>query len=263
VNPDTYYRDHWLDVDPDRVENYEEMFRWRPQLAPLLEPAELAPGQTVIDYGCGPGMLALELARRVGPGGRVYGVDINALFLERARKHAEGEGLADRIELRRIERDEIPLSAESADRLVCKNVLEYVERPDEVVREFYRVLRPGGLAHVIDSDWGMLAIEPLGPERLEPIYQAARIAYRTPLVGRRLYGWMRQAGFRDVRIRVLAGPDTEGRAAPVLLHMAKYARDAATLDPAVIEAFVADVKRSIEAGTYLFILPQFLATGVR
>jgi hypothetical protein len=43
--------------------------------------------------------------------------------------------------------------------------------------------------------------------------------------------------------------------------MAKYARDAGTLDPAYLDAFVADVKRSIEDGSYLFLLPQFLVTG--
>ena len=58
------------------------MFRWRPEMAPLLAPAALEPGLHVADYGCGPGMLSLELARRVGPDGRVHGVDINPLFLE-------------------------------------------------------------------------------------------------------------------------------------------------------------------------------------
>ena len=107
MKPDTYYRDHWLDVDPERVGLYEEMFRWRPEMAPMLEPAELGEGQVIVDYGCGPGMLALELARRVGPSGHVHGVDINTLFLERAQEHA-------RIavqEAKRINNREDPYSA--------------------------------------------------------------------------------------------------------------------------------------------------------
>ena len=84
MNQDTYYRDHWVEIEPDRLEAYEQRFEWRPQNAPLLEPARLAPGQTVVDYGCGPGGLAVELARRVAPNGRVHGVDLNKAFLERA-----------------------------------------------------------------------------------------------------------------------------------------------------------------------------------
>lgn len=262
-NPDsdTYYRDHWLDVDGERVDAYEEMFRWRPEMEPLLAPAKITEGQRVVDYGCGPGMLSLELARRVGSSGRVYGVDINALFLERAEKHAREAGLAGQTEFRRTEDGRIPLEDASVDRVVCKNVLEYVDDPDATLREFRRVLRPGGRVHILDSDWGMLVVEPLGPERLAEILEAARIAFRTPLIGRQLYGRLRAAGFEGVRVQVLAGPDTQGRAAPVLLHMAKYARESGKLEAAKIDRFVEDVRAAVEAGSYLLILPQFVVSG--
>ena len=262
MQAETYYRDHWLEVDPDRVEAYEEMFRWRPESEPLLEPAEIGEGMTVVDYGCGPGMLSLELARRVGPGGRVHAVDINALFLERAAHHAEAEGVRERIELHRIEKDELPLEDASVDRVVCKNVLEYVDEPVATLRDFRRVLRPGGLLHATDSDWGMLVVEPIGAERLGRIFEAASIAYRTPLIGRKLYGLMRAAGFDEVRVRILAGADTKGRAAPILLNMANYARESGRLDEAEIARFVEDVKAAVDDDTYLLVLPQFLVTAV-
>jgi ubiquinone/menaquinone biosynthesis C-methylase UbiE len=261
MDPATYYRDHWLEVDPSRLEAYEEMFRWRPEMAPLLEPAELAPGQVVVDYGCGPGMLALELARTVGPEGRVVALDLNESFLERAAKRAASEGLAARIEWRLVLDDHLPLPDASVDRVVCKNVLEYVDDPVATLREFRRVLRPSGRAHVIDSDWGMLVVEPLGPERLAQLFEAASVAYRTPLIGRKLFGFMREAGFGEVRVRVLAGADTRGYAAPVLFNMASYARESGRLSEATIEGVVADVRAAIESGTYLLVLPQFLATG--
>ena len=93
VNSDTYYRDHWVEIEPERLEAYEQMFEWRPQNAPRLGPARLAPGQVVVDYGCGPGGLAVELARRVAPGGRVHGVDLNKAFLERAAARAKRDGV--------------------------------------------------------------------------------------------------------------------------------------------------------------------------
>ena len=261
MKPETYYRDHWLEVDPERVGAYEEMFRWRPEMAPMLAPAEIAEDQVLVDYGCGPGMLSLELARRVGPGGHVHAVDINSMFLERAEEHARGEGLRDRITFHHIEKDLLPLEDESVDRIICKNVLEYVDEPLSTLRDFRRALSPGGLVHATDSDWGMLVVEPIGPERLGRIFDAASIAYRTPLIGRRLYGLMREAGFGDVRVGILTGPDTKGRAAPILLNMAKYARESGRLEAKEIDRFVEDVKRAVEEETYLLVLPQFLVTG--
>jgi len=261
LNETTYYRDHWLEVEPDRLDAYEEMFQWRPEMAPLIAAAELAPGQSVVDYGCGPGMLSLELARRVGEAGRVHAVDLNELFLTRAREHAKQQGLDGRIAFHHIVEDRIPLGDGSVDRVICKNVLEYVDDAEATLRDFRRVLRPGGIAHVVDSDWGLLAVEPIGPERIRELFQAASVAYRTPLIGRKLYGLMRATGFEGVKVQALAAADTQGYFSPILFNMASYARASGRMDPAAIDALLAELRAAIENATYLLVLPQFLVTG--
>ena len=261
VKRETYYRDHWLTVEPERLEAYEEMFRWRPQMDPMLEPAALAPGPAGVDYGCGPGHLAVELARRVGPEGCVHAVDINEDFLKRTERRAAEAGVGDRLEVHAARQDRTPLPDASVDRVICKNVLEYVDDPVASLAEFRRVLRPTGLAHAIDSDWGMLVVEPLGPERIEELSAAARLAYRTPLIGRALFGAFRSAGFEDVQVRVLAGADTSGRSAPVLFNMASYARASGSLPEERIEALLDDLRAAIADGSYMMVLPQFLVTG--
>jgi SAM-dependent methyltransferase len=257
----TYYRDHWLTVEPERLDAYEELFRWRPQQEPLLAPARLAAGLVVADYGCGPGHLAMELARRVGPGGHVHALDLNDEFVRRTRARAEAEGLAGRVTVHRIASDGIPLPPGTLDRVVCKNVLEYVDDPLATLASFRAALRPGGLAHVIDSDWALLAVEPLGEERTRELFAAARHAYRTPEIGRRLHGLFRRAGFRDVEVQVLASPDLKGYMAPVVWNMVGYARASGRLAPAALDAIVAEVKQSIADGEFLLLLPQFLVTG--
>lgn len=261
MNRETYYKDHWVEIEPERIDAYEQMFEWRPQSAPLLEPAELAPGQTVIDYGCGPGGLAVELARRVAPNGRVHGVDLNALFLERARERAKRDGVEALIELHRTDGERIPLDSRLADRLVCKNVMEYVPDVAATLAEFRRVLKPGGLAHVIDSDWGLLAVEPIGAERIAELFEAAKPAYKTPLIGRKLWGAMRGAGFSDVKVKIVASADTKGFTAPIVFNMMSYARASGRLPKATLEALAADLKKSLSDGTFLLIPPQFLVTG--
>src|SRR5262245_48909095 len=205
----TYYKDHWVTIEPERLDAYEQLFEWRPQSAPLLEPAKLAPGQTVVDYGCGPGGLAVELARRVAPTGHVHGVDLNAEFLGRAAARAKRDSVESLVTWHRCDGDKLPLESRFADRLVCKNVMEYVPDVAATLSEFRRVLKPGGLAHVIDSDWGLFAVEPLGAQRMAELFDAASPAYKTPHIGRKLYGAMRAAGFRSEERRV----GKEGRVA--------------------------------------------------
>lgn len=261
MNSDTYYRDHWVEIEPERLEAYEQMFEWRPQNAPLLEPAQLAPGQTVVDYGCGPGGLAVELARRVAPNGRVHGVDLNKAFLERAAARAKRDGVDANVSWHHSEDGRIPLPAASADRVICKNVMEYVPDVAATLAEFRRVLRPGGLAHVIDSDWGLFAVEPLGAERMAELFEAAKPAYRTPHIGRKLWGALRAAGFSNVDVKILAGADTRGRMSPIVFNMIGYARASGRMPGAKLDAIVADVKRALAEETFLLILPQFLVTG--
>jgi ubiquinone/menaquinone biosynthesis C-methylase UbiE len=261
MNDATYYKDHWVEIEPERLDAYEQLFEWRPQNAPLLEPAELAPGQVVVDYGCGPGGLAVELARRVAPTGRVHGVDLNAAFLERAAARAVRDGVEKLISWHRTDGDKLPLDSGLADRLVCKNVMEYVPDVAATLAEFRRVVKPGGLVHVIDSDWGLFAVEPLGAERMAELFAAASPAYKTPHIGRKLFGAMRAAGFQDVKVQILASADTKGRMSPIVFNMLGYARDSGRLQPTVLAALVADLKQSLADGTFVLVLPQFLVTG--
>jgi len=257
---ETYYRDHWIEVEAERMARYEVMFQWRDGHEILIAPAEIGPGQVVVDYGCGPGGLAIELARRVGAHGRVIGLDINPEFLARTRALAQDQGLTDRVETIAIEGVTLPLAARTVDRVLCKNVLEYVPDPQTTITEFHRILRPGGIAHVSDSDWGAVVFEP-ARERFARIMAAAGVAFRTPLIGRSLYGMFRRAGFRDIRVKVLANADTTGALSSVLRNMASYARTSGQIDAAEIDAFIDDVDRALESQTYLAVLPQFLVTG--
>ena len=255
----TYFRDHWVDVEPERMARYEAMFQWREGNEALIMPAAIREGQVVADFGCGPGGLALELARRVGDSGRVFGLDINSDFLTRVQTLAEQEGLAGRIETRLLEDESLPLPDESVDRVLCKNVLEYVPDPLATLREFRRIIRPGGIVHVTDSDWGAVIFEPAS-ELFARVMAGAGIAFQTPLIGRRLYGMFRGAGFDDIQVQVLASAETSGALAPVLRNMASYARTSG-VPPSEVEKFIAVVDRSLNDSTYFAVLPQFLVTG--
>jgi len=261
MTQDTYFRDHWVSVEPERIETYEGLFQWRPEMEGLLTPADLREGQIVVDYGCGPGHLSAEIARRVGPDGRVHAADINTEFLARTSERAEKDGIGERVETHELVDERVPIEDHCVDRIVCKNVLEYVADLEATVGEFKRLLRPGGIAHAIDSDWGLLVVEPLGAERLDELMSAAKVAFKTPHAGRKLYGSFRQAGFGDVTVQVSVITDTVGFLLPILKNMATYARVSGRLSEQAIDRCLEDVQLGIQQKRHFALLPQFLVTA--
>lgn len=260
--PPSYYRDHWVEIDEQRLASYQQLFQWHPAMEPLLVAADIGPGHTVVDYGCGPGGLALELARRVGPDGRIHGVDLNQKFVALAHENLAAAGFAARSTIHHTSDDQIPLGDNSADRLVCKNVLEYVSDYAAVIAEFHRVVKPGGICHLIDSDWGMLALEPLGQAKLGELLSAAQCAYRTPLIGRVLYSAMKEAGFSHIQVKILASADTRGRSLPILSNMVSYAK-VGGMNAVRADALLNEIEASISERTFMMVLPQFLVTATK
>lgn len=256
----TYHTDHWRTIEDERLERYERMFVWREGHAELLAPLDLGPGCRVMDYGCGPGFVSLGMAGMVAPGGSVHGVDINARFVA----DATGRGAdVDNVSFHLVQDGHIPLADGAVNRALCKNVLEYVPDLSATLAEFHRVIEPGGRLLAIDSDWGFVIVEPWGRAVTERFFAAAAPAFKEPEIGRSLRGHLLDAGFEDVQVTVRAGVDTEGGSLLVLRNMASYATqfDAITTDEAT--RLLADAEAAIEAGRFLFCLPQFLVTATR
>jgi ubiquinone/menaquinone biosynthesis C-methylase UbiE len=257
-----YYRDHWIDIDEERLAAYQQLFQWHPSMEPLLTAADISDGHTIVDYGCGPGGLAIELVRRAGSSGHVHGVDLNETFVAQAREALDKAGFADNSTIHHISDDRIPLDAASIDRLVCKNVLEYVTDYSAVITEFYRVIKPGGIAHIIDSDWGMIAVEPLGQTKLQELLSFAQCAYNTPTIGRVLYSEMKKAGFKSVSVKIITSADTKGRLMPVLNNFIGYAK-VGGMAPDRADELLEEIKASVSAGTFMMVLPQFIVTATK
>jgi SAM-dependent methyltransferase len=264
MDAETYYRDHWVAIEPERVERYKKMFTITDANRRVwLGPLGTKPGETVVDFGCGPGAVTVELADLVGPGGFVHGVDLNEDLLVAARELAEERGVADRVAFHHATDARIPLPDASADRVVCKSVLLYVPDIDATLADACRVLRPGGTLATQDSDFGLSACTAFRPEEWSAFLDAARPAFRDPTMGRNLRAAVLRAGLQDVSIAVTALVDDRGFFRGTLENFFGYVRTLGTMPEPEVDAMAARADQAIAAGDWLFVLNFFHVLGVR
>lgn len=172
-----------------------------PQEEPLLRRYGLPPNGRILDAGCGTGEITRRLAETF-PGAEVLGVDIIDAHLDLGRKACAGLGPRVRFENRSIY--ELGLPDGTFDLVACRHVLQAIPHADRVIRELARVVKPGGVLHLIAEDYGMMRF----PERAldsDRLWSDGPIAFGratgTDLrVGRKAYGYMRAAGLQDVTV---------------------------------------------------------------
>ena len=164
----------------------------------------LRPGEVVLDLGSGAGVDCFLAAKKVGPSGRVIGVDMTPEMVSRARGLARSSGRTN-VEFRLGEIEHLPVEDASVDVVLSNCVINLVPDKGQVYREAFRVLRPGGRLAVAD----VLATRPISegmrndPDRWASCSSGA-------LTVQEVTDRLRSAGFEAIEVSVLAGDPSGG-----------------------------------------------------
>ena len=182
-----------LEYDDEATKAIEANYRGHDvtaQRAETLRRLAIQPGEHVLDIGAGPGFLSTEIADLTGPTGRVLGLDISESMIRRATarndrgwlSYAYGDALA------------LPVEDASFDVAVSTQVAEYMPDLAAFAAEIARVLKPGGRALILTTDWDSVAWHSEDPERMARVMAIQKTSVAQSNVPRVLAPHLRAAG---------------------------------------------------------------------
>jgi SAM-dependent methyltransferase len=161
--------------------------------------AAMRRGEVVVDLGSGAGIDCFLAAQQVGSAGRVIGVDMTPEMLAKARANAERVGAVN-VEFRLGEIEHLPIADNTADVVISNCVINLVPNKEQVYREAFRVLKPGGRIAVAD----VVNIAPL-PPALASDATLLCACLSGAATTRQIEDWLAAAGFVDIHITIKPG----------------------------------------------------------
>jgi ubiquinone/menaquinone biosynthesis C-methylase UbiE len=230
-----------------------------------LDLLQIAPGENVLDVGCGTGVATRAVATRVGPNGHVLGLDPSPTMLAVAREIAEREGLLGPIHFQIGDARALPVDDASFDVVLAITVLSHTTDAERAIPELLRAVRPGGRVAIFDIDPESWVIA--HPERAltRRIAAAATDVITDGWLARRLPGLLEAAGLEEVRVRAFTPVerDPEGYYASLAPMRADQAARSGAISDEERERWLAALRAEQSANRFLAGLTHLFIWGRR
>jgi arsenite methyltransferase len=231
-----------------------------------LEALALRPAQRVLDVGSGPGLLTAEMAQAVGPAGHVTGIDTSDPMLTLGQRRCADLGGAARASFVKADAIALPFADASFDVAVSTQVYGYVAELPAALADLHRVLRPGGRALILDTDWDSIVWHAADPDLMQRMLAAWIQRFADPYLPRTLASHLRAAGFQvdHIEVLVLLNPEYDPATFSVANGeiMADFVvQHGLTRDEA--DAWLADLRQLGREGRYFFSLNRYLFLASR
>jgi arsenite methyltransferase len=256
-----------LDFDEGLAEQLDSAYRTRDVLRRrelAREALDPAPGERILDVGCGPGFYVAELLERVGPEGSVVGVDASAPMLAMAARRCEGKG---DVAFYEADATSLPVDDASFEAAISVQVLEYVSDLTAALAELHRALRPGGRLVVWDVDWSTVSWHSSDPARMERVLAAWDEHLAHPALPRTLAARLRSEGFEDVRAQGHIFATTEftpdAYVGAIFPLIEDYVGESEEIAAEEANAWAAEQRELGERGEFFFACIQFCFTATR
>jgi ubiquinone/menaquinone biosynthesis C-methylase UbiE len=232
----------------------------------LLRVANLQSGDRVAELGCGTGALLLDLARAVGPDGRVFGFDPEPHLVQAARARVLRGHAGPQVAVEVGSADDIRLPSGSVDACAAQTVMLHLgdEALALALAEVRRVLRPGGRFVSVDQDGDTWTIDHPDRDLTRRIVQFhCDQRYADGWTGRRLSRLLREAGFEDVQVHVAVHVDAEPGSYlhGMALRIVEAAAENGAITPGEAEAWTRQLEDLTSGGHFLSSINHYITAG--
>lgn len=259
-----------LQFDDAAARRLEAMYTTRDVVAQrreVLRALALHGGEHVLDVGVGPGFLAREMADSVGSTGAISGVDSSPSMLALARGRCADSPLAHRVTLEEADATALPFPDACFDAAVVTQVYEYVADVPAALAELYRVLRPGGRALILDTDWDSIvwnAADRALADRILAAWDEHATDSHLPCT---LSAYLLTAGFRIARreVLVLFNPENDSDTYSFRVRdlIAGFVVGRRGVTAEEVESWLEGLHRLGSEGRYFFSLNRYLFLAVK
>jgi ubiquinone/menaquinone biosynthesis C-methylase UbiE len=224
----------------------------------------IQPDSQVLDVGCGPATDTLLFAKCIGPNGRVVGVDFDPKMVEEANTELAKNKVAKNV--RHIVGDvhSLPFSNGEFDRVHAERLFQVLHKPDapKVFSELHRVLKPGGILVLVDTDWASASVNYSNLELERRLIQFFGAHMRpNGFVARHLLEMLNQEAYQDIKIEVMPVVIRDFKQSPFGNWLTTEALKARVATKQEMECWRKELSEKTAQGTFLSHTNIVLASG--
>lgn len=245
--------DKTLSEQQKRVAKTSDMRSQRRAMHDLLA---LKPGERVLDVGSGNGILVKEMLEIVCQSGEVSGIDGSDVMV------AMASDIAPRGQFQQADATALPFDDEHFDAVTTSQLLCFIEDVNLALAEMFRVLKPGGRAVILDTDWGSLVWNCKNQALMDRVMAGLKSPYADDKLPRTLKRRLEETGFSDVKCTahpiVSVEPDPDSYAEQMKGFIEPMLENSSRFSPEDAEEWRKDQTLMSEAGEYFFSLNRYL-----
>jgi ubiquinone/menaquinone biosynthesis C-methylase UbiE len=224
----------------------------------ILSSLNLKPGERILDIGSGPGLLIQDMATVIGQKGSICGIEISEPFIELSKKRCSH---LSQVEIQNGDATSIPYGNDEFDVAVSIQVYEYIDDVDKCLIELYRILKPGGRALIMCTDWDTLIWNTENQERMQRILTTFETHCAEPRLPRKISPKLRDSGFNLIKhgVYTMLNPDYDDNTYShgIIDFIVSYVSGKNGIKPKEAKSWADELREKGQHGGYFFSICRY------